>query len=323
MLERYLSNESSDEESLEMISFLETPEGEELLDSYLHENFENNPSLLSPDMSEKESFKKLAAASELSADDKAAVIRISPLKKPWYFKFIAAAACFAALAGIFFYFNKDNLHRIKTSTNAGDRKNIRLPDGSEVILYENSTLSYNDNFTDNNRNVYLNGEAFFKVKHTAEHTAFTVHTKDSMHIRVLGTKFEVSDLNGKSRVILEEGKVMVNLPDSVHTDHAVLQPGDMLTVNEVTKKAENKKVNAILYTGRSGRSFELNNTPFAEISSMLKEIYGYETVLPDDQTARQAFSGTLPNNSLDDILKGLSKIVGLNYSVKGKKIIFY
>lgn len=325
LLEKYLNNACSDEESLEVLAYLDTEEGKHFMDEYIAaaiEEKEEAPAGLS--YSEKKSFEKLMGKISEEEEKKGApVISLAGRQRPWYFKFAVAGVILFLIGSTFIYLNRDRLHAVHETTAMHDRKNILLPDGSEVTLYENSSLSYSDNFTQNNRNVYLTGEAFFKVQHTVTNSAFTVHTSDSLAVHVVGTKFEVSALEGKSRVILEEGKVIVSMPDTIANASKVLQPGDMLLINDKTSQTESRKVNASLYTGRSQKMFALNHTEFSQIISMLHEIYGYDVVLPDDRIRSQPFSGTLPNASLTDILDGISKLIGLKYTIHEKNILFY
>jgi ferric-dicitrate binding protein FerR (iron transport regulator) len=88
------------------------------------------------------------------------------------------------------------------STPRGKILRIILPDSSVVLLNANSTLKYNTLFT-GHRDVQLEGEARFKVKHDKEHP-FTVLTPEGIQTRVLGTEFTVS-----SYASLPETKMMV------------------------------------------------------------------------------------------------------------------
>jgi ferric-dicitrate binding protein FerR (iron transport regulator) len=325
LLEKYLNHGCSDEETLEVLRYLDTEEGKRYMDEYIAaaiEEKDETPAGLSS--SEKKSFEKLMGRINEEEENKGAqIISLAGRQRPWYFKFAVAGVILLLLGSSLIYFNRTRLHAVHETTALHDRKNILLPDGSEVTLYENSSLSYSDNFTQNNRNVYLTGEAFFKVQHTVTNSTFTVHTSDSLAVHVVGTRFEVSALEGKSRVILEEGKVIVSMPDTTVNASKVLQPGDMLLINDKTSQTESRKVNASLYTGRSQKVFALNHTEFSQIISMMHEIYGYDVILPDDKIKSQAFSGTLPNASLTDILDGISKLIGLKYTIHEKNILFY
>lgn len=57
----------------------------------------------------------------------------------------------------------------------GQRVNVKLPDGTDVWLNSNTTLEYANAFGSNNREVKLDGEGYFGVKHD-DSKPFIVHT---------------------------------------------------------------------------------------------------------------------------------------------------
>lgn len=71
----------------------------------------------------------------------------------------------------------------------GQRASLMLSDGTKIWLNSQSKLIYPTQFSDKERNVRLEGEAFFDVAHK-EHLPFVVHSP-LLAIKVLGTKFNV------------------------------------------------------------------------------------------------------------------------------------
>ena len=88
-----------------------------------------------------------------------------------------------------------------------DGKEVRLDDGSMVVLRAGSTLTLNQDFNQNNRKVELHGEAYFDVSHDID-KPFIVQTGE-LSIEVLGTSFLVISLPGQTEVALFSGKVDV------------------------------------------------------------------------------------------------------------------
>jgi transmembrane sensor len=93
-----------------------------------------------------------------------------------------------------------------------------LPDGSVITLNKNTRLDYPAAFTGHTRNVQLNGEAFFNVKHDPD-KPFVIKVND-VSITVLGTSFNVNSRDGKTEVIVETGMVSVQKNDEKVTLHA-------------------------------------------------------------------------------------------------------
>ena len=77
---------------------------------------------------------------------------------------------------------------------AGQRAELVLPDSTRVWLNANSKLVYSTSFKEGIRQVELDGEAYFDVKHNGDNP-FVVRTK-SMNVTVLGTEFNVSAYSG-------------------------------------------------------------------------------------------------------------------------------
>ena len=72
----------------------------------------------------------------------------------------------------------------------GQKKEVTLTDGTKVWLNSGTYFKYPDNYGETNREVYLQGEAFFEVMRDTTRT-FIVLT-DNVTIKVLGTSFNVN-----------------------------------------------------------------------------------------------------------------------------------
>ena len=92
-------------------------------------------------------------------------------------RYSAIAAVLALCFGLgLFYrdsFRNEQFYRVET--NAGERALVSLPDGSTIRLNSMSLLSYPSDFSDENRQVSLKGEAAFDISASEEHP-FRVHT---------------------------------------------------------------------------------------------------------------------------------------------------
>lgn len=100
---------------------------------------------------------------------------------------------------IFLFTACGNTHEIKTDENYNA---VLLPDGSQLYLNHNSSISYDKNF--NPRTVNLSGEAFFTVvPNTSEFTVVTEHGT----ITVLGTEFNVKTTSDQVAVDVKKGLV--------------------------------------------------------------------------------------------------------------------
>ncbi len=83
----------------------------------------------------------------------------------------------------------DKMQMLTIHVPVGQRAEITLADGTHVWLNSRSTLRFPERFSENTRNVELDGEGYFSVRHD-EDNPFTVQTP-KYAIQVLGTEFNV------------------------------------------------------------------------------------------------------------------------------------
>ena len=145
-----------------------------------------------------------------------------------YWSRIAAVIVFPLIAvvGYLIYSpaEKEDLADVTMITSFGCISNATLPDGTIVWLNANSSLQYDPMMDGNERDVVLQGEAYFDVKADAEHP-FNVKTP-YMTVTATGTEFNVNAYDASASVTLVEGKVNVGLENKSMT----LNPGEHLAV---------------------------------------------------------------------------------------------
>lgn len=131
-----------------------------------------------------------------------------------------AAACFfvIAAAGIMFLKFKTDVVEVSVVqkfTERAEHKFLLLSDSTQVWLNASSTINYPEKFDTKKREVYLNGEAYFDVKH-ADKIPFIIHTGDVTTV-VLGTAFNVKAYEGQQHITVsvKRGKVQVLKQDKV------------------------------------------------------------------------------------------------------------
>ncbi len=118
---------------------------------------------------------------------------------------VAAAAVITAIAlfGIYNYTN--SAPDFTTITAAAERTEVQLPDGTQVYLRDNATISYENGFAGDARNVRLEGEAFFDVAENPQ-KPFVIKAGEST-VTVLGTSFLVNAEDTRTTVLVKTGKV--------------------------------------------------------------------------------------------------------------------
>lgn len=193
-------------------------------------------------------------------------------------------------------------------TEYGEMRSITLPDGSTVRLNGNSSLKVVEGLEGvGPREVWLDGEAFFTVIHTADDRRFIVHTGD-VRVEVLGTEFNVKDRNETTQVVLNSGKVRLNLDGGgPPSEDIVMAPGDMVEYTDRTQVFTKKRVNTRLHTSWRNGEFVFERTPLRDIVKMLEQNYGLKVMVEDISLKDQEFTATLPADNMEVLLKALAK----------------
>jgi transmembrane sensor len=231
--------------------------------------------------------------------------------RPWIYMTgvyrAAAAVLLLIVAGFLLYWNAGRMTTIYSPP--GERTSVRLPDGSNVMLNGNSTLRYASDWNkDGNREVWIDGEAFFAVRHTELHTKFVVHASNELNVEVLGTKFNVRSRSERSEVMLTEGKVRLEVEDNADAP-VYLHPGELATV--VGKTVSTHAVEEHRYTSWLQQTLVFDRTPLAEVGTLLHDTYGLEVSFDSEGLAQRKLSGEIASATANDVLYAISETFNL------------
>lgn len=123
--------------------------------------------------------------------------------------------------------------RIVVKTPRGTKIQFSLPDGSHVWLNSDSKLTYSSSFSKQNREVSIEGEAYFEIAkmiNNGKREPFIVKS-NRQEIEVLGTKFNVNNYDNEinSVTTLLEGSVSIRAISQNHP--TILIPGQQFVTN--------------------------------------------------------------------------------------------
>lgn len=206
-------------------------------------------------------------------------------------------------------------------TSFGETREINLPDGSKVVMNGNSTLSFIPDWnTDEAREVQLAGEAFFSVVHTQNDQQFIVRTIDEVSVEVLGTEFNVHNRRHITKVVLNEGKVKVNIQVDDEKQEVVMAPGESVTYSQTTQEYQKQIVNTETYTSWKDDLLIFEDQSLQEIAHILEDSYGYKIHFANNEISKYKFRASIPTNRLDVIFTMLAKSLDLKIEKDGKEI---
>lgn len=234
-----------------------------------------------------------------------------------YGRVAAAVITLMLITWVAQFYSKPN--NVVLTTTKGQVATFSLPDQSTVTLNGNSRLVYTPWNNREDRQVSLQGEAFFSVTHTINHQKFLVNLPDQVQVEVLGTEFNVSSRQNKSRVVLNSGKVRLRLPAT--RQEIEMQPGEMVEVAPKANKVAKRKVNAAQYSSWSKSLLVLDKTKLSELVQILETTYGLHVSVADSSLLDHTFSGRLPQQDADILLLGLSKAFDFKITRNGSSVI--
>ncbi len=203
-----------------------------------------------------------------------------------------------------------------------DVKRVELADGSVVWLNAGSSLKIPGTFGKDNREVSLQGEAFFDVTSKKKFT-FVVST-EYLNVKVLGTAFNVKTNENRKSVetILARGKVV--LLDK--QEHAVLDmsPGEMVTYDKQTNEYVTETVDVNTRTAWHLNQFVFENTTLREIAYQLENKFDVNINIESSELTQRKFRCVInEDESLIEILDQLKYLASVQYRVEDKEIFIY
>lgn len=271
--------------------------------------------------------------------------RAMPHKENYFKRAFVNVARYAAvvlvgvfLSSVFFLYKKNvrtedgvaeihkvsNRHQIMEYTSpAGARLKVVLPDSTVVWLNGKSKITLSKTFGEKDRDVSLQGEAFFDVSPNRI-LAFTVKTKN-VDIKAYGTSFNVFAYPDEKAVetVLLSGIVSVQKRTKgifVQSEEVMLKPNQKATYSEVAETIDVKNVESEPYRSWTEGTLIFNDTPMDEVIKKLEYFFNVVIVVKDPSVLKYRFSATLENNSIEQIMKYLSYSSPIEYVFTKSKI---
>lgn len=207
--------------------------------------------------------------------------------------FTAAAALLAGVAGIAFLWKFESkrhpapvplvamaatvMDTLRNNSNHSQR--YVLEDGSHIVLYRYSQVTYQKGFETHARNIYLKGGGRFSVAQDQQRP-FTVYTS-TLATTALGTVFTMQENAAKQvHIKLISGKIVVKSASGRAFAPMYLEPGETLAWNEGMRLPE-KRHETVLppMPGNEerlvadGQTLAFNHVPLQKVLQVLGEQY--------------------------------------------------
>lgn len=248
----------------------------------------------------------------------------------------------------YFIFNSDKTTSgsfCEVTAPLGSTSEIVLPDSSKVWLNAGSKIKYSTTYNQKNRLIYLEGEGYFIVAKNKK-IPFIVDAY-GFEVKAVGTEFNVKAYKGDPTVetTMVEGKVTLQ-----HSTESILK-GVYLTPNqkatfykkeesltvEVIKKLQEKKeeLNYIpehrlviapridpkaIVSWKENRLI-IEREQLGTLAEILSRKYNFNFEFKSEDIKRISFSGTLEDETLQQVMNVIKIGSPIDYEIVGKTVI--
>ena len=204
-------------------------------------------------------------------------------------------------------------------TALGESTTLTLPDGSAIYLGANSKLQYPTDFLgQEDRLIYLEGEAYFEVEHQRKPKPFLVRTP-ALDVRVLGTQFNVNAHRPQPIVSLTHGSVQLSHPGTAVTK--ILEPGQTAQYVEEQKQFVISTDDTDYWASwRTGKWQFGAGIAMTEVLQRIEETYGLKCIVQDSTILQLQLAGSASVESREELFDALSALLDLNFRVEGNEL---
>ena len=196
---------------------------------------------------------------------------------------------------------------------------ITLDDGTKVWVNAETKLKYPVSFAGEQREVILEGEAFFEV--AKDKKPFIVKTSFG-DVRVLGTAFGINAYVDQSEgyTTLVRGKVSVTAGAG---EPLVIQPGEQV-VSSKDGKTRKQEVNVDEFVGWKDGIYVFRDKKLVDIMNTLERWYNISVLFEDESLKSLLFTGNLKRyDDINVFFDALSRTGDLKYRVERNHVILY
>ncbi|MES2133176.1 MAG: FecR domain-containing protein [Bacteroidota bacterium] len=231
--------------------------------------------------------------------------------KPLYTKmpYLKIAAALVLLVGFgvafLFLFNSQNKQSILYV--AGNQpKQVKLPDGTEVTVLANSSLTADKDFGIKNRLLHLKGNAYFSVTHSEE-LPFVIDA-GNVFIKDIGTKFSVRSSLDTDTVYVNVDEGIVLLFDSM---------GSVLEIKASEKalyiRSKKQIIKGDAAEVKQNEAIHFSNARLGDVIATLNTTYNTTIVLENAALKDCSITTKFEQEKLETIIVIITETLGLSY----------
>lgn len=199
----------------------------------------------------------------------------------------------------------------------GVKMKIMLPDGTEVNLNSESTISYPSTFNEKERQVHFSGEAFFNV-YPNPSRPFKIYS-ENFETEVLGTSFNIRSYPNEftSKVAVADGLVKVM---NQHGEQILLSNREMAVLDVQHATIDRTSFNPQEELGWKDGILQFNNIPLRNVFDELEKWFGVNIHCTSGVRLSDIYNGKYYNESLENILDGIGYTSRFDFTIRGNDV---
>lgn len=320
LIYKKLKKEISPSEQADLDKWVGTASENALLEEQLTDNWQLSKTALPPisidAKKDFQGFKKRMQQHRATKTDisqkKEAVIRPMNSSRRWLA--IAAAIAIPVMAALWVFMPSPAATMTIAQTTTGATKVIQLKDGSTVTLNENTTFTYPETFASTDRQVLLNGEAFFEIAKDANRP-FEVQTEKAS-IKVLGTVFNVRSIDNEPKIQVSVAEGKVQFSSTIAGTGVILTAGEVGTYDLDKNQITEAKVNHQNASAWKTKSLKYTNAPLKTVIADLAQHFKVHVSIANEAMQNCLLTARFGKATAKDVL---DYIVGV-YQMELKEI---
>lgn len=228
---------------------------------------------------------------------------------------VAAVLIFFVLIGVIVKnYLEDEKNEIIIVETQNNQKNIKLPDGSKILLNKNSRLTYSDDFNQSNREISFQGEGFFEITKNKE-LPFRIMAQNST-VQVVGTAFSFRTFKDETneKIVVTEGKVLFS--ENKSKKRVKLEKGDIGIVNKTSGKLEKKKNTDNNFLAWKTGILVFQNDSLGKVLAKINEHYNTKISCSDSVLLNRTIAAQYDNLQLEVLLEILANTINCKWENK-------
>lgn len=359
LLTRYLENKCTSEEKFQLYELLTSSDNErsfkEVIFSHLNEFRESQDDNNSVDFGRiyNELITEIKRRETRASERQLLQKRIRVKRLVFGVMAVAAVFCIAFFLGTLFN-QSPELRSTSQNTLAGDceitaplgaRSEVRLNDGTEVMLNAGSSIKYRSDYNLHNRDLVLEGEAYFKVARNSELPLIV--TAGNINIKATGTEFNVKAYTdeGIIETTLVDGEIEISQNGNKNSDRIlVLEPSqkalyayetDQLTLEKIKEieplavKPPNIVTDKLLVSSKTDveqvtawtkNKLIIRRENLESLCTKLQRKYDVTFIFRDEKIKKYRFSGILLDETFEQVMDVIKLTAPVDYILDGKNV---